>query len=130
MHEAQNPIIHRDIKPSNVILDKDLNVYLLDVNVAKWYRPEKKEDTRMLGTKYFAAPEQVGYGLNSSTIKADIYAIGVLLNILLTGEIPKEKKAPDKIWVIVEKCIDLNPDLRWKDSELIQVLDSYLEDYK
>lgn len=51
-----------------------------------------RKDTRLLGTLYFAAPEQFGYGFSASTIKADIYAVGILLNMMLTGKLPKEEK--------------------------------------
>ncbi len=51
---------------------------LLDMNVAKWYDSEEKEDTRLLGTKDYAAPEQVGYGMKASSNKTDIYAVGIL----------------------------------------------------
>lgn len=129
LHTLENPIIHRDIKPSNVMLDGDLNVYLLDVNVAKWYKPEETEDTRMLGTKYYAAPEQLGYGFTASTSKTDSYAIGMLLNMMCTGKIPKEEKATENIWSIIEKCISLNPEDRYSDDELLAVLDEFLGNY-
>ena len=50
-----------------------------------------RKDTRLLGTLYFAAPEQFGYGFSASTIKADIYAVGILLNMMLTGNCPKNR---------------------------------------
>ena len=56
-----------------------------------------RKDTRLLGTLYFAAPEQFGYGFSASTIKADIYAVGILLNVMLTGKIPKEEKAVEEM---------------------------------
>lgn len=50
-----------------------------------------RKDTRLLGTLYFAAPEQFGYGFSASTIKADIYAVGILLNMMLTENCPKNR---------------------------------------
>lgn len=85
-----------------------------------------RKDTRLLGTLYFAAPEQFGYGFSASTIKADIYAVGILLNMMLTGKLPKEEKAVGEIWKIIEKCIRLNPEERYSDDELITVLDQEL----
>lgn len=128
LHTLDNPIIHRDIKSSNVMVNSDLEVFLLDVNVAKQYKPEEKEDTRLLGTLYYVAPEQFGYGFSSSSEKTDIYAIGILMNIMITGKLPKEEKAAGDIWNVIEKCISLNPEDRYSDDELIAVLNDYLGD--
>ena len=120
------PIIHRDIKPSNVMINESGEVFLLDVNVAKWVSTEAKEDTRLLGTLYYAAPEQFGYGFSASTEKTDIYAIGVLLNVMITGKLPKEEQAPAALWKVIEKCICLEADERYSDDELLAVLNDYL----
>ena len=119
--------IHRDITPSNVMLGNNDEVFLLDVNVAKKYVPDQLEDTKLLGTLYYAAPEQVGFGHGASTPKTDIYALGVLLNVLITGKLPKEEKAKGEVWVIVDRCIKLDPEERYSDEELLSVLNTYLE---
>ena len=98
-------------------------VFLLDMNVAKWYDPEKNDDTRYMGTQYYAAPEQVGYGLSASSAKSDIYALGMVLNVMLTGKFPKEQKSPGETWNIIEKCISLNAEERYSSEELYKALD-------
>lgn len=123
LHSLDRPIIHRDIKPSNVMVTGRDEVYLLDMNVAKWYDPDESEDTRLLGTLYYAAPEQLGYGFSASTEKSDIYAIGMLLNVMVTGKLPKEEKATGDIWSIIEKCIRLEPSERYSDDELLVALE-------
>lgn len=125
LHTLENPIIHRDIKPSNIILKND-EAYLLDINAAKWFKEDEIEDTKLLGTKYYAAPEQLGYSMKASSEKTDIYSIGVLLNRMVTGKYPKEEKAPGAIWNIVECCIRLEPSDRYTDDELISALDNIL----
>jgi len=122
LHNLSKPIIHRDIKPSNIIVNKDGEVYLLDVNVAKWYNADEVEDTKLLGTQYYASPEQLGYGFSASSEKSDIYSIGILLNVMVTGKMPKEEKAPGPIWDIVERCIRLEADERYTDEELLEAL--------
>ncbi|MBQ6441506.1 MAG: protein kinase [Lachnospiraceae bacterium] len=122
LHTLPTPIIHRDIKPSNVMITPDGEVFLLDMNVAKWYDPKKTDDTNYLGTPHFAAPEQVGYGLKASSAKSDIYALGMLMNVMITGKFPKEEKAEGKIWGIIERCISLNAEDRYTAEELLQAL--------
>lgn len=125
LHNPGNTIIHRDIKPSNIIQSADGEIYLLDMNAAKWYREDETEDTRMLGTENYAAPEQLGYGLSASSAKTDIYALGILLNVMLTGSYPKEKRAEGPVWEIIQKCISLEAANRYSDDELLEALDSY-----
>lgn len=124
LHALSKPIIHRDIKPSNIIISESGEAYLIDINVAKWYKPGEIEDTKLLGSLYYAAPEQFGYGYTASSEKSDIYALGILLNVMITGKFPKEKKADGEVWNLIEKCISFNPDDRYTDSELIEAFDN------
>jgi len=126
LHSRPVPIVHRDIKPSNIMISEGGEVFLLDMNVAKWYDPEKNDDTRYMGTQYYAAPEQVGYGLTASSAKSDIYALGMVLNVMLTGKFPKEEKASGKVWKIIEKCISLNAEDRCSAEELYKALEELL----
>ncbi len=89
-----NGIIHRDIKPSNIIIDNNGNAVLLDLSIARMISEKEEKDTATLGTIGYAAPEQ--FGLSQSTKATDIYSLGVLLNIMITGvhptiSIPKGK---------------------------------------
>ena len=124
LHNLPTPIIHRDIKPANIIMDPDGGVYLLDMNVAKWYDPKKTDDTRHMGTENFAAPEQAGYGLVASSARSDIYAVGMLLNVMITGKFPKEERAEGALWDIIERCISLNADERYTAKELYDALEN------
>ena len=126
LHGLPTPIVHRDIKPTNVMITNDGEVFLLDMNVAKWYDPDENDDTRYMGTQYYAAPEQVGYGLSASSAKSDIYALGMLFNVMLTGKFPKEERALGKAWDIIEKCINLNADDRYSAEELSDALEELI----
>ena len=79
-------IIHRDVKPEHILLTPEGNVYLIDFDAAMQLAPEKQSDTRLLGTAIYAAPEQ--FGLTRSDVRTDIFAVGISLNILLTGVHP------------------------------------------
>ena len=102
LHSFTPPLIHRDIKPSNILVTEDGEIVLLDMNAAKFMNTDKAADTRLLGTPGFAAPEQFGFG--SSTTATDLYAVGVLMDMLL-GRRP----ATPGLQKIIGKCRELDP---------------------
>ena len=111
LHAHCPPFIHRDIKPSNIMISNEGNVKIIDLNTAKIFHENRQEDTMLLGTKAYAAPEQFGFGQSDS--RTDIYALGVLLNVLLTGKLPRERKAEGRMGAIVSNCINLSPVQRY-----------------
>ena len=110
-HHAVPPIVNRDIKPSNIKLTEDGIVKLLDMNAAKYCNALAQKDTVLLGTQGYAAPEQYGFG--ASNVQTDIYAVGVLMNVLLTGKLPAEEKAAGKLRGIITKCTRLEAEQRY-----------------
>ena len=88
LHSCTPPIIHRDIKTSNIIISSDMQVTLIDFNASKKFDSGKNYDTCLMGTAEYAAPEQ--FGFSQSDARTDIYALGILLNILITGCFPKD----------------------------------------
>ena len=123
LHHLEKPIVHRDVKPSNIMIAPNDEVWLLDVNVAKWHDPEKTDDTRHMGTWNYAAPEQVGYGMTASSPKTDVYAVCMLLNVMLTGAFPKEKQTDGPVRKIIDRCISLNAEERYTARELAEELE-------
>ena len=113
-------VVHRDVKPDNVII-RGKDAVLIDFDASRIYKNENQEDTQILGTTGFAAPEQ--YGLSQSDGRADIYALGVLLNIMLTGEHPSRKLVSGRMGRIVQRCTMVNPEKRYKNIlHLMEVL--------
>ncbi len=112
LHE--NGFVHRDIKPENVIISDDGAVKLIDFDACRTYSEDKKTDTQILGTIGYAPPEQ--YGVSQSDGRSDIYAVGVLLNVMLTGRHPSEKLAAGKAGRIITKCTQINPDKRYQSA--------------
>ena len=108
----KNKIIHRDIKPENVIIDTRGNVKLIDFDAARVYDPSKSVDTTFAGTAGFAAPEQ--FSISQTDSRADIYAMGVLLNTMMTGEHPSTRLAKGKMGRIVTRCTMINPRKRYQ----------------
>lgn len=109
LHRRKPAIIHRDIKPSNVLLDPNGHVFLLDFNAAR-QEVEKASDTRLLGTPGYAAPEQYGFG--SSTVRTDIYALGMLLKTMLTDDAGKTEPSA-RMAKIIDRCTRLKPEERY-----------------
>lgn len=107
LHSRKPAILHRDIKPSNVMLLPDGTVKLLDFSAAKVAAGNEKRDTVLIGTAGFAAPEQ--YGFSASTPQTDIYALGVLMNTLLTGALPWEREAGGRLRGVIARCLQMKP---------------------
>ena len=122
LHEHDKPIIHRDIKPTNIIITSYNKAVLLDFNAAKFYRVES-EDTMLLGTKGYAAPEQYGFG--SSTTQSDIYALGILFKEMLSSI-----DNGDLAFLVISELEKLNKD-RLKEcigsSSLNLIIENWLE---
>jgi WD40 repeat protein/DNA-binding SARP family transcriptional activator len=80
-------VVHRDVKPGNVLLDEDGNAYLSDFGIAlETGVPEQTAGTMIRGTPAYLSPEQIK--LEQTTPRSDIYALGVVLYEMLTGEHP------------------------------------------
>jgi serine/threonine protein kinase len=81
-------VIHRDLKPSNILLDNDGNAHLADFGIAKVLREESQQLTgdKIIGTLSYMAPEM--FKREAVTPAVDIYALGVTLYQMLTGETP------------------------------------------
>jgi len=119
-HAHANLIVHRDIKPSNIYVDRNGIVKLLDFGIAKLVeddiQPEPAtrltQDGARALTPEYAAPEQVIGG--PITVATDVYSLGVLFYVLLSGEHPTGEKghsAPQ----FIRSLLDTEP-VRLSDS--------------
>lgn len=98
-------IIHRDIKPSNLILQGG-RIRLIDFDAARIFKDGKETDTKLLGTKGYAPPEQ--YGSGQTDQRSDIYSLGVTIKTLL-GE-----NCKGRLKKILDKCTELDPKNRFQ----------------
>ena len=122
-----NQIAHLDIKPSNILIDKYGRIKLTDFGMSKFF-PKNMKCEQYAGTKLFLAPEV--YSKNPyNPFKADIWALGITMHYLITGELlgnsfeeimqfaksqyfffPPE--TPSFLQNIVYKCMQIKPELR------------------
>ncbi len=139
-------VIHRDLKASNVLLDTDDNAYLADFGIAKVQEATAHlTGTGMIGTPSHMTPEMFTQGEVSPLV--DVYALGVMLYELLTGELPFQadtlvqfmqahleqpvpnllRKRPDlpvQVQAVLEKAMAKDPAQRFQSAgELVAALD-------
>ncbi|MFP7299897.1 protein kinase domain-containing protein [Neobacillus niacini] len=129
------PIIYRDMKPDNIMLTPEGKIKLIDFGIAREFKSESSTDTTNLGTKSYAAPEQMSG--KQTDARTDIYSLGVTLYHLVTGkslnEPPFELKPirqwdptlPEGLEHIIIKATQSEPANRYQScSELSYDLDN------
>ncbi len=144
-------IIHRDIKPENIIIGKYGEVMILDWGIAEFLQEASIRGGKVAGTISYMAPEKVQG--SPSSIKTEIYSLGVMLYQILTLELPFhrgnlaafKKVAGKEIWTpvselapyreipqemekIIEKCLCTDPEKRFLSvSSLIEEIKKVVE---
>ena len=137
LYAHQHGVVHRDIKPENLLLDKEGRLKIADFGIARMLRIEQPEavahsavpshgpaeltQQSIVGTPQYMAPEQRD---NPSQVdhRADIYALGVVLYEMLTGERPGATlEAPSRrvqidvrLDEIVLRALESKPELRYQ----------------
>lgn len=124
-------IVHRDIKPANILINAAGRIKVADFGLAKRLETGGEASLTMLtmpnmamGTPDYAAPEVTQMGATPDH-RVDIYAVGVMLYEILTGEVPRgrwvppSKRVPSldpRIDALVEKALESNPEDRFPDA--------------
>ncbi|MCY1075008.1 serine/threonine-protein kinase [Archangium lansingense] len=102
-------VVHRDLKPANILVEAGGRVVLTDFGIARAVAGEVASRTMgAVGTPMYMAPEQVSG--EQVDARADLYAVGLLLYELLTGEVPFSGETP---WAAaMARLRQTPPDLR------------------
>lgn len=107
-------IVHRDINPDNIMISGDGVLKLIDFGIARQKKEEQFHDTTILGTVGYAAPEQFGFFQTDE--RSDIYAVGVLLNKLLTGFFPGERMyEKEPLRGVIQHCTAMDINQRFQN---------------
>lgn len=137
-HAHRKGVIHRDIKPSNVLVTVESGKPLakvIDFGIAKAMHAPLTEKTmyteygQIVGTLEYMSPEQALMSQAGIDVRSDVYSLGVLLYLLLTGETPLSKSQLLKkgIWELQNMLQNSRPEtpslrittgsqaLRWRD---------------
>ena len=127
LHESFRPaIIHRDLKPSNIILTGN-NVTIIDFGIAREYKVAADADTMQFGTRAYAPPEQFGFG--QTTVRSDVYALGMILYFCLTEKIPDanvrttgfdDPRIPPAVKAVLLQATAFDPDHRFANARALK----------
>lgn len=113
-HAHRKGVIHRDFKPSNVLLDENGNAHLADFGIAKVSESTVQlTGSGIVGTPAYMAPEMANQGIVTPSI--DIYALGITIYEMLTGQFPYSGDTPLRVMMAhatapIPNVRDLNPD--------------------
>lgn len=140
-------VLHRDIKPSNILLDKDGTVRVTDFGLSRQSDSEEQmvrltATAEVLGTPGYIAPEQAAGHARELSEAADVYGLGATLYHVLTRRPPfvgdqmldvlqqvrnsdppaprlLEPRIPVDLETICLKCLEKNPDHRFRSADLL-----------
>ncbi|GAB4581190.1 MAG: hypothetical protein Fur0022_39370 [Anaerolineales bacterium] len=144
-------IVHRDLKPDNILFDEDDHPYIADFGIAKLAEASASiSGDKLVGTLYYASPEHLQKG-NALNALSDIYALGVILFEMLTGDVPFKGEVttqlikailmdpvprasefnpslPTAIDVLIERAMSKNPKYRHQNAlEFAQALEAVVQ---
>jgi serine/threonine-protein kinase len=136
LHDAS--LIHRDIKPFNILITEDDQVKICDFGLSKLRNETFKGHSSLkIGSPYYAPPEQED-SPDTVDFSCDLYAVGVMLYRMLTGDLPIPPIRPPSqtnqdlspLWDrFILKAIEQNPGKRFRNADDMLLGLDELEDH-
>lgn len=122
-HAHDSYIIHRDLKPQNIMIQEDGQIKITDFGIAMALNSTQLTQTNsVMGSVHYLPPEQAsGKG---STIKCDIYSMGILFYELLTGVLPF--KGDNAVEIALKHMKDPIPSVRKQNSNIPQSVENII----
>jgi serine/threonine protein kinase len=123
-------IVHRDVKPENILISTDGTIKLADLGLAKSFdRGQDRAVTQtgvIVGTPLYMAPEQA-LGYEVVDVRADLYALGLVLWRVLTGLVPFDEDGTTSSLQILSRHINEDlPDVRTRNPEVSEEVSDLL----
>ena len=116
-------IIHRDIKPQNILILDDGTVKITDFGIAMALNSNELTQTNsVMGSVHYLPPEQANG--SGSTIKSDIYSLGILMFELLTGKLPF--KGENAVEIAIKQMKDPIPSVIRENAEIPQSIENII----
>ena len=116
-------IIHRDLKPQNIMIKEDGTIKITDFGIAMALNSTQLTQTNsVMGSVHYLPPEQAsGKG---STIRSDIYSMGILFYEILTGTLPF--KGDNAVEIALKQMRDEIPSVRKKNPAIPQSVENVI----
>ena len=122
-HAHASYIIHRDIKPQNVMILDDGMVKITDFGIAMALNSNELTQTNsVMGSVHYLPPEQANG--SGSTIKSDIYSLGIMMYELLTGKLPF--KGENAVEIAIKQMKEPIPSVCKKNPEIPQSVENII----
>ncbi len=122
-HAHESYIIHRDLKPQNIMIEENGMIKITDFGIAMALNSTQLTQTNsVMGSVHYLPPEQAsGKG---STVKSDIYSMGILFYELLTGNLPF--KGENAVEIALKQMKDPLPSVRAQNSAIPQSIENII----
>ena len=122
-HAHDSYIVHRDLKPQNIMIQDDGQIKITDFGIAMALNSTQLTQTNsVMGSVHYLPPEQAaGKG---TTIKSDIYSMGIIFYELLTGELPF--KGDSAVEIALKQMKEPLPDVHKLNNDIPQSIENVI----
>jgi len=113
-----NNLVHRDLHVDNIFQD-GTDTYISDFGLSK--PASESDDKKIYGKIPYMAPEVLRK--KPYTEKSDIYSLGIIINTIISGELPFNDREPDR-YLMLDICRGLRPEIRDETPQVLKELNS------